>query len=160
MIKDIDTNEMIQRFVLHEGCELMPYRCPAGYLTIGVGRNLETNPLTAEEQKVCGDWRHGITKNAAYYLLRNDIERAKRDCNKAIPFFDVLDKERRYCLIDMCFQMGKDGLLGFKKMLRAMGVGNWEEAYKECLDSDYAREDSPKRARRIANTIKTGRFEV
>jgi lysozyme len=160
MEKDIDTNEMIQRFVLNEGCSLMPYKDTKGYETIGIGRCIDKNPLTQEEKKVCGDYKHGITKNAAFYLLRNDIERAKRDCNKAIPFFDALDKERRYCLIDMCFQMGKDGLLGFKKMLRAMGVGNWEEAYKECLDSDYAREDSPKRAKRIARTIKTGRFEV
>lgn len=159
MIKDIDTNEMIQRFVLHEGCELMPYRCPAGYLTIGVGRNLETNPLTAEEQKVCGDWRHGITKNAAFYLLRNDIERAKRDCNKAIPFFNTLDEERKYALLDMCFNLGIKRLLKFKNMLSAMGVGNWDKASDECLNSRYARQTG-KRAKRIANTIKTGRFEV
>ena len=89
MPKDIDINEMIQRLVMHEGCELMPYKCPAGYLTIGVGRNLETNPLTKEEQKVCGDWRHGITKNAAFYLLRNDIEKVKKECQKNIPFFNT-----------------------------------------------------------------------
>ena len=159
MIKDIDINEMIQRFVLHEGCELMPYRCPAGYLTIGVGRNLETNPLTVEEQKVCGDWRHGITKNAAFYLLRNDIERAKRDCNKAIPFFNTLDKERKYALLDMCFNLGIKGLLKFKRMLSEMGVGNWDKASDECLNSNYAKQTG-QRARRIAKTIKTGRFEV
>ena len=54
--KELSESELIQRFVLHEGCELMPYKCPAGYLTIGVGRNLETNPLTFEEKKVCGDY--------------------------------------------------------------------------------------------------------
>lgn len=159
MIKDIDTNEMIQRFVLHEGCVLEPYRCPAGYLTIGVGRNLETNPLTAEEQKVCGDWRHGITKNAAFYLLRNDIDKAKKECQKNIPFFNTLDKERKYALLDMCFNLGIKKLLKFKNMLSAMGVGNWDKAYDECLNSNYAKQTG-KRARRIANTIKTGRFEV
>lgn len=56
----IDMNTIIQRFVLHENCELMPYKCPSGYLTIGVGRNLEANPFTPEELKVVGDWRHGI----------------------------------------------------------------------------------------------------
>lgn len=159
MIKDIDTNEMIQRFVLHEGCVLEPYRCPAGYLTIGVGRNLETNPLTAEEQKVCGDWRHGITKNAAFYLLRNDIEKVKKECQKNIPFFNTLDEERKYALLDMCFNLGIKRLMKFKNMLSAMGVGDWDKASDECLNSNYAKQTG-KRARRIANTIKTGRFEV
>ena len=159
MIKDIDTNDMVQRLVMHEGCELMPYKCPAGYLTIGVGRNLETNPLTEEEKKVCGDYMRGITKNAAFYLLRNDIDKAKKECQKNIPFFNTLDKERKYALLDMCFNLGIKRLLKFKNMLSAMGVGNWDKAYEECLNSNYAKQTG-KRARRIANTIKTGRFEV
>lgn len=159
MAKDIDDNEMIQRFILHEGCELMPYRCPAGYLTIGIGRNLDTNPLTLEEKKVCGDWRHGITKNAAFYLLRHDIEKVKRECVKNIPFYYNLDAERRYCLIDMCFNLGIKSLVKFKKMLGAMGCGDWEWAARECLNSKYATQTG-KRAKRIAETIRTGEFRV
>lgn len=159
MIKDIDTNELVQRFVLHEGCVLVPYRCPAGYLTIGVGRNLEANPLTTEEQKVCGDWRHGITKNAAFYLLRNDIEKVKKECELYIPFFNKLDGERKYALLDMAFNMGIVGLLKFKLMLSAIATGNFDKAAEECLNSRYAKQTG-KRARRIANVIKTGRFEV
>jgi hypothetical protein len=44
-------------------------------------------------------------------------------------------------------------------MLSAMGVGEWKRAYDECLDSDYAKQ-TPIRAKRIANTIKTGKFIV
>lgn len=156
---ELDENELVQRFVLHEGCVLTPYKCPAGYLTIGVGRNLETNPLTEEERKVCGDYMHGITKNAAFYLLRNDIKKVKRECEKNIPFFYKLDNERQYALLDMAFNMGIKRLLGFRRMLANMAVGNWNEAAAECLSSNYARQTG-NRARRIANTIKTGRFEV
>ena len=155
----INDNELIQRFVLHEGCELMPYRCPAGFLTIGVGRNLETNPLTSEEKRVCGDYMRGITKNAAYYLLRHDIEKVTRECKKSIPFFNSLDNERQYALVDMAFNMGIKNLLKFKRMLLALGVGNYEQASAECLNSNYARQTG-KRAKRIANTIKTGKFEI
>lgn len=63
----INENEAVQRLCLHEGIRLQPYRCPAGYLTIGVGRNLETNQLTVEEKKVCGDWQHGITKTRRFF---------------------------------------------------------------------------------------------
>lgn len=156
----LSNEEIIQRLVFHEGCKLKPYKCTKGYLTIGVGRNLETNPLSAEEKRVCGDYMHGITKNAAFYLLRNDIARVIKECEKDIPFWYNLDDERKYALIDMCFQLGIGGLKGFKKMLAAMGDGNWIKASGECLDSKYAREDSPTRAKRIAKTIEFGRFEV
>lgn len=159
MKEKLDTNELIQRFVLHEGCMLTPYICPAGYLTIGVGHNLDTNPLTADEKRVCGDYLNGITKNAAFYILRNDLERCEKECRDHIPFYLKLDAERKYALLDMNFNMGWKRLLGFKKMLTAMGIGNWEEAAKECLDSKYARQTG-KRAKRIAETIRTGVFRV
>ena len=159
MPREIDANELTQRFVLHEGCVLTPYACPAGYLTIGIGHNLDTNPLTEEERKVCGDYLKGITKNAAYYLLRNDLARCEQECIKHIPFYQNLDPERKYALLDMDFNMGWRGLLGFKKMLNAMGCGDWEWAARECLDSKYARQTG-KRAKRIAETIRTGVFKV
>lgn len=159
MEKDVDINELTQRFVKFEGCELMPYKCPAGYLTIGVGRNLETNPFTAEEKKVCGDYMHGINKNMAFYLLRHDIERVKEECSKNISFFNNLDAERRYALLDMCFNMGIKTLCKFQFMLGAMGVGNWEKAADECLRSRYAKQTG-KRAKIISETIRTGVFMV
>jgi lysozyme len=155
----LSNDEIIQRLVFHEGCVLKVYICPAGYPTIGVGRNLETNPLTNEELKVCGDYMHGITKNAAFYLLRNDIERVVKDCKKKISFWEQLDDERKYALLDMCFQLGLGGLLKFKNMLKAMGVGNFKEAAAQCLDSQYAKQ-TPSRAKRIAKTIECGRFEI
>ena len=155
----LNENELIQRFVLHEGCVLTPYKCPAGFLTIGVGRNLEACPFSPDEKKAVGDWRHGITKNAAFFLLRNDIARVKKECQKNIPFFMTLDDERQYTLLDMAFNMGIKGLLKFKRMLSALGNGEYERAAAECLDSNYARQTG-KRAKRIAKTIKTGRFEV
>ena len=155
----LSKDEIVQRLVLHEGVSLKCYICPAGYPTIGVGRNLKTNPLTDEEVRVCGDYMHGITKNAAFYLLRNDIDRVIGECEKKIPFWAQLDNERKYALIDLVFQLGVGGVLKFKKMLAAMGVGNWKEASVQCLDSKYAQQ-TPTRAKRIARTIETGRFVI
>ena len=115
--------------------------------------------MTKEEIKVCGDYMHGITKNAAFYLLRNDIDRVTKECKKKIPFWEQLDDERKYALLDMTFQLGIGGVLKFKKMLAAMGVGNWKEAAAQCWDSKYAQQ-TPNRAKRIAKTIEYGRFFV
>lgn len=150
--------EIINRLTLHENIRLKPYYCTAGKQTIGIGRNLDDNPLTAEEKRVCGDWEHGITKAMAYYLCRNDIAKFTKDCKVNIPFFDNLDSERQYALIDMCFNLGIKGLLGFKKMLGALAVGNWERAAEECLDSDYARQTG-ERAKRISEVFRCGIFK-
>lgn len=155
----IDMGTAVQRLCIHEGIRLTPYKCSAGYLTIGVGRNLITNPLTEEEKQKVGDWKSGITKDAAFYLLRNDIIRTEKECEQHIPFWKHLDDERQYALLDMAFNLGIKGLLQFKKMLYDMGIGNYRGAAKECLNSKYAR-DVGKRAERIAKAIETGKFVV
>lgn len=156
----VSENEAIQRLCLHEGIRLQPYKCPAGFLTLGVGRNLETNPLTAEEMRVCGcDYMFGITKNAAFYLLKNDIKRVEAECAERIPFWKQLDDERQYALVDMAFNLGINGLLKFKKMLAWLGVGNYIQASTECLASKYAK-DVGERAVRIARLIEKGVWKI
>lgn len=153
----IDMNVIMERFALHEGIVLKPYKCPAGYLTIGIGRNLDANPITEEEKSVVGDWEHGITRNAAFYLLRHDLLRCRRLCRQHISFWSHLDIERKFALLDMCFNLGIYGLLKFKKMLAAMEIGDYRGAAKECLNSKYAK-DVGRRAIRIAHTIEKGEF--
>ena len=154
----IDMEEIINRLILHEGLELKPYKCTAGFLSIGVGRNLITNPLTAQEKKVVGNLSHGITYEMAIYLLRHDIKRVLEECRSCFAFWKHLDAERKYALLDMCFNLGLRRLMGFRKMLDALEIGDYRGAAKECLNSKYAK-DVGKRAERIAKTFETGVFE-
>lgn len=151
----IDANEITKRLLLHEGCVDHVYKCPAGYLTIGVGRNLETNPLTPREKEVVGDIKNGITVEKCLYLLKNDVKRCERDLINNLSFWYQLDDERQYALLDMCFNMGIKRLLKFKRMLGSMLIGDYRGAAKECLMSKYA-VDVGKRAQRIARLIETG----
>ena len=151
----ISYNEIQKRLMLHEGCVDHIYICPAGYKTIGIGRNLETNPLTPKEKEVVGDITGKITLKSALYLLQNDVKRCERQLDNNISFLHQLDDERQYALLDMCFNMGIKKLLGFKRMLNAMLIGDYRGASKECLNSKYAR-DVGKRAVRIARLIETG----
>lgn len=157
----IDEFEAVQRLSLHEGIRLQPYRCSRGYLTIGVGRNLETNPLSREEIKVLGrrDLSSGITRQEAFFLLRGDIRRTLENCRKNIPFFDNLDDERQYVLVDMAFNLGINGLLKFKKMLTFIGVGNYRQAAAELLSSRYASQVHI-RAERLAQTLQNGYWHL
>ena len=151
----IDYHEIMKRLIFHEGMSMKAYRCSAGFLTIGVGRNLEINPLLPKEKQKLGDITNGITVEDALYLLKNDVKRCEEELIKNISFYYQLDDERQYALLDMCFNMGIKKLMGFKKMLNAMLIGDFRGAAKECLNSKYAREVG-KRAERIARLIETG----
>jgi len=143
-----------KRLMFHEGCVDHVYTCPAGFKTIGIGRNLQTNPLTAKEKEVVKDLNK-ISVEQALFLLRNDVKRCVKELSSNISFFYQLDDERQYALLDMCFNMGIKRLLGFKRMLNAMLIGDYRGAAKECLMSKYAK-DVGKRAQRIARLIETG----
>lgn len=150
-----DMNEWCRRLIIHEGMVLKPYYCPQGKLTIGVGRNLEDNPLTIEEKKALGDYLHGITENGAKMLLRNDINRCYDSLKRLIKNFENLNQDRQYALVDMCFQLGYKGFKKFRLMLAEIEKENWEMVAFQCLNSAYAKQ-VPVRAKRIALTLKTG----
>ena len=147
-----------KRLMLHEGCVDHVYICPAGFKTIGIGRNLQTNPLTQKEREFVGDLTK-ITVEQALYLLKNDVKRCTKELLNNISFFSQLDDERQYALLDMCFNMGIKKLLKFKRMLNAMLIGDYRGAAKECLMSKYAK-DVGKRAVRIARLIETGVWTI
>lgn len=154
LFKGDNMEKIIKRLEFHEGCVLKPYYCPTGHLTIGIGHNVEARPFTEEEKKAIGDWEKGITKNMAYMICRNDVNLCLEKL-KTLDFWKSLDEERQYALIDLCFQLGWVGLKKFKKMLKALTVKDYLTAASELLDSKYATQ-TPKRAKRIVNLIKTG----
>lgn len=129
---------MIDRIKKHEGLRLKPYRCTAGKLTIGYGRNLEDN---------------GITEEEAHFLLMNDLKKSWDECCKAFSWISKMDKIRQGVIVELCFNMGLSRLKGFKKMLAACERGDYETASVEMLDSLWARQVG-QRAKTLANIMK------
>lgn len=129
---------MIDRIKKHEGLRLKSYRCTAGKLTIGYGRNLEDN---------------GITEEEAHFLLMNDLEKSWDECCKAFSWISKMDKIRQGVIVELCFNMGLGRLKGFKKMLAACERGDYETASVEMLDSLWARQVG-QRAKTLANIMK------
>lgn len=127
----------------HEGYRRHPYRCTAGKLTIGVGRNLDDV---------------GIDEDEARYLLEKDITRCVADLS-TFQWFETLDRIRQRALIDMRFQLGPTRFRGFKKMIAALARKDYAAAAQEALDSQYGRQDAPARAKEIAAMLRTGTAE-
>jgi lysozyme len=55
----------------------------------------------------------------------------------------------------MSFQLGVDGLLGFKQTLDAVKGGRYDEAAFDMLQSRWAQQ-TPARAKRLAEQMRTG----
>lgn len=136
------TDKLASMLVEHEGLRLKPYRCTAGKLTIGVGRNLDDR---------------GITPDEALYLLRNDIRDSRKELSASFPWFDNLDEVRQSVLIDMNVNLGLSRLKGFRNTLALIGVGKYEAAAVEMLDSKWA-EQVGRRAQRLSRMMATGRW--
>ena len=105
-------NRIKAQLVRHEGLRLKPYRCTAGKLTIGIGRNLDDR---------------GISQKEAYAMLERDILDFEKQLLEEIPdVYNGLDEVRQSVLLNMCFNLGIKGLLGFKNTLDFIGAGDWE----------------------------------
>lgn len=136
----IDRAAMIRQLRLHEGERLKPYRCTAGKLTIGVGRNLDDR---------------GITREEAAFLLENDIKRGEAELLRALPWVGQLDEVRQRVLLDMVFNMGLAGVLAFKNTLATIQAGDYQRAASMMLDSKWARQVG-QRAERLSRMMATG----
>lgn len=135
--------KLIEQLKLHEGVRSHPYDCPAGYLTIGVGRNISETGL-------------GLSDDEIEYLLRNDIERCYQELDRFSWFMD-LDTVRQEALVNMCFNLGFTRLIKFTKMMGAMAEGKFSLAAAEALDSKWARQVG-QRAKDIAHMLEFGEY--
>lgn len=134
---------LMDQLKLHEGVRSHPYDCPAGYLTIGVGRNISETGI-------------GLSDDEIDYLLRNDIERCYNELDRFSWFMD-LDSVRQEALVNMCFNLGFTRLMKFQKMMGAMAEGKYKLAAVEALDSKWAKQVG-QRAKDIAHMFSTGEY--
>ncbi len=140
------TSELMTRskdqLLKHEGLRLKPYRCSAGKLTIGVGRNLEDR---------------GITKDEALMMLDNDIRLCEEQLISRIgSVYKGLDEVRKSVLINMCFNLGIGGLLEFNNTLAFVASGDWERAANNMLVSRWAKQVG-RRAIELAEMMRKGK---
>ncbi len=127
----------------HEGVRKFPYRCPAGKLTIGVGRNLEDVGLREDEIE---------------YLLENDIKECIADLRKIFPQFDEIDDVRQAVLVDMRFNLGPARFRTFKRFIQAVRGGYWLLAAQEMKDSKWYNQVGI-RARRLCKMMEQGKWD-
>lgn len=121
------------------------YKDSKGLDTIAVGRLVDSNVPGA-----------GLRDDEIDYLLNNDIDDRINELNKRFPWFQNLDDVRKGVLVNMAFQLGVSGLTGFTKTIGLIHDGMYDAAAAAMLDSKWAKIDSPARAKRLSEQMRTG----
>lgn len=116
---------------------------PEKYLTIGVGHLI--------------DKRRGgsLPDEIIDALLDHDIRKHSQELFARLPWVANLDPARQGVLINMAFNLGVNGLLGFAVTLGKIQAGDYEGAAVNMLKSKWAEQVGP-RAKRLSEQMRTG----
>lgn len=126
-----------------EGERLSAYQDHLGFWTIGVG-------ILIDARK-----GGGLLPEESEFIFQNRLKLLNADLEKRLPWIKKLDPARRGVLVNMAFQMGISGLLGFKNTLALIERGEYEKASREMLGSKWAQQ-TPARANRLSVQMSSG----
>lgn len=111
------------RLTVEEGLKLYLYddatglavKAPKGFATIGYGCNVQA----------------GWTAKFAWAVMQLQVLEIQERL-LLLPWYLALNAVRRSVLLDIGFNDGYDGLMGFHKMITALQIQNWRVAQMEC----------------------------
>lgn len=126
---------------LDEGFRQFPYRDTKDKLTIGFGFNLESEGIPKQIATIWLDWK---------------LSQIQSELVNSLPVYNTLDDVRKIVLVNIAFNCGVAGLMGFRRMIAALNNDNFLEAGKEIRDSELA----ANRKERLAYLMETGELNL
>lgn len=143
-----------------EGFSPTIYECPAGYPSIGYGRNLKFYPLNKiEEESLI--WLGAIEEEEAEAWLKDRLIQIYQEVQDK-PYFENQSHQRQAAMLDMIYNMGMKSFNEFKKFQQAMIAKDYNLAAKELATGSGEGGKSKwllqtkSRAEKIISIIKTG----
>jgi lysozyme len=120
---------------------IVPGYVMKGHPTIWHGLCIEKGRIPSIPARVSDD----ILEQVASAIVLQALDRW--------PWLIDLPENTQRGVAQMCYQLGVGGVAKFKNMLGALQAGDLASAKEHALDSDWAREDAPERALRVASLI-------
>jgi lysozyme len=136
------------QLIRDEGVRLQKYLDSRGFWTIGVGHNLDANPLPY-------DISQGISMALATQIEGDDIARVTAQLFGDLPWLRSLDVVRQGVFQNMGFNMGEGGVLEFHHDLADTQAGRYVQAGADMKASLWYGQVGP-RAQRLVQQMITG----
>ncbi|WP_242049318.1 LamG-like jellyroll fold domain-containing protein [Aulosira sp. FACHB-615] len=164
----LNINRLKSYLILNEGLREYVYKDTKGFLTVGVGFNLQKEGARKSIENLKIDYDKllkgeiNLNNIQIYTLLDKDTNQAIEDAKSFFPKFASLDEARKIVLVDMVFNLGKSKFADFKNLIknvnRAIDSGkteDWNAAAAEMEDSLWFKQVGD-RAKRNVDIIKNG----
>lgn len=144
----IDFARLERHIKRDEGFRAHPYRDTVGVWTIGYGsirwrgERVDSNTVT-------------VTEREAEHELHAELYGCLIDAQQIIPGFDTLGNVRQEVAVNMVYNLGRRGVLGFRRMREALRRGDVEAAADEMVDSRWYTQVG-NRAKRLERAMRSG----
>lgn len=123
----------------HEGFRRVPY----------------PDPILGWKKPTFGYGFTYITRAESDVIITGRIDSIRSKLSKRIKFFNQLRLPAQNILVEMAYQMGVSGLLGFHDMLLSLSRGDYAAAADHGLDSVWAREQTSSRAHDLMDELRS-----
>ena len=133
-----------KRIKEHEGYRDMVYLDSRGLATIGYGH------LVTEEDNF--EPKVQYPKAQLLELFKKDLDRAEKEADELVGQIEELHIVAKDCIIEMCFQLGKNGVRKFTKMLLALEERDYKTASLEMLNSKW-HSQTPERCKMLSSLM-------
>ena len=142
----MDMDRLLESVKKHEGYRNKVYLDTLGKRTVGVG-HLCVEDFWEDDKE--------YEEKFLMEILQKDLQQAIRGARSLMEDHGCadIDEQAEEILIEMVFQLGKNGVSKFKNMWKALAELNYVGASYEMLDSRWAKQ-TPNRAKAMAKTKK------
>jgi lysozyme len=144
MSETFDETKLKEELIDDEGKVPHAYQDSLGYWTIGIGHLIDKR------------LKGGLSEDTIHYIFREDLTEKVKDLDENLSWWRNLDPVRQRTLINLCFNLGINRLLGFPNFLAHLEAGNYKEAKQHLLDSKWATQVQKKRVERITQQVEHG----
>ena len=144
---------LLENIKAHEGFSARIYKDSVGKPTVGYGFLVAA--LSPDELKLNGGKVEPMSKEVAEKILNLKVARLRKRVPECLPWLASKPQSVQDTLIEMAYQLGLAGLMGFRHTLGCIEAGDYAQAARNLRASLLYRQ-TPKRVEDYIKGLKNG----
>lgn len=144
---------LLENIKTHEGFSARIYKDSVGKPTVGYGFLVAA--LSPDELKLNGGKVEPMSRETAEEILNLKVARLQKRVFQCLPWLENKPQNVQDTLIEMAYQLGLAGLLGFRYTLSCIEAGDYAQAARN-LKASLLYCQTPKRVEGYIKGLKNG----
>lgn len=144
---------LIENIKIHEGYRREIYKDSLGKATIGYGFLVAA--LSSDELKLNGGKTEPMSREVAEKILNLKVAKLQKRVLECLPWLSIKPQSIQDTILEMAYQLGLAGLIGFRHTLGCIETGDYAQAAKNLRASLLYRQ-TPKRVEDYIRGLRDG----